>query len=116
MGKSLSSISSARKEDLNRIKNWFKKMIEFTKTNSLNFLFLFILGYVIWLVPELCLSADCNIFNIKNIVWIGFTILYFILIIDERTEDDIKILTKYKLMQDLGLKINKKEINKKLKK
>ena len=42
-------------------KSWLKKMTNFVGNNKLNFVYLSILGYILyqWIIPELCLSKEC---------------------------------------------------------
>ena len=105
-------------------KSVIEKMVNFISNNKLNFLFLFVLGFALynWIIPEICLNREC-LFTLRNFFYIIFTIIYLYFVIkvlewiksDEKVDEKIKILTKYKLMKELGLKINKKEIEKELK-
>ena len=113
-----------RKESLNKSKSWIRKMIDKIKSNSISMMFFLFSAWAIWyLYSQICFSTIKCFFQISNLVIVLLLVLYIpiffkmlnILDSDEDRSRDVAILTRYKLMQDLGLKINKKEIEKELK-
>jgi len=91
-------------KSLNKRKSLFKRMIDFTKANRLNFIFLFILGYALyeWMLPKLCLSSGCFLSG-SNIFLLLFTGVYIYLI--------FKILVWVKSDENLDSDIRKADLN-----
>ncbi len=111
-------MKTEKKENLNKKKPLFKRMVDFTSNNKLSFLVLFVLGYVLYdmLFPLLCLEWSCffklyNIFTVILIIgYIFFIIKMFFWINDEEKVDkNIRDLTKENLTIDINIKDLQKE-------
>lgn len=111
-------------KSLNKSKSWIRKMIDKIKSNSISMMFFLFSAWAIWfLFSQMCFSTIQCFFKIYNLLIVVLFILYIplffrmlnILDSDEDRSRDVTILTRYKLMKDLGLTIDKKDIEKELK-
>lgn len=99
-------------------------MIDKIKSNSISMMFFLFSAWTIWIfIDRICFSTTKCFLQPSNLLNVLVLVLYVplffkmlnILASDENMGRDIAILTKYKLMKDLGLKINIKKIEKELK-
>jgi hypothetical protein len=103
-------------------RNFFKKMVEWASANSLKMLFFLFLSYVCYTILQKlnCVSfLKCSGLNIWDLIFaVIFIVLWIIILINisksEDRSEDIITLTKYKLMQELGLPIDKDKLIKQI--
>ena len=75
-------------------------MVNFTNLNNLNFLFIFVLGSVLyfWILPRICYTKEC-FFTGNNLMLLFFSLSYIFMLFlvlssatsDEKLNKEIKI-------------------------